>query len=49
MQMSTRSQQLHLTGFCEMNAFSEKVPFSCPELPVKFIPLRGKIGHLEPY
>ena len=34
MQMSTRSQQLHLTEFCEMNAFSEKVPFSCPELPV---------------
>ena len=40
MQISTRSQQLHLTGFCEMNAFSEKE---------KFIPLRGKIGHLEPY
>ena len=46
MQMSTRSQQLHLTEFCEMNAFSEKVPFSCPELPVF---KRGKKGRLKPY
>ena len=31
MQMSTRSKKLHLTAFPEMNAFSERVPFSCPE------------------
>ena len=28
MQMSTRSKKLHLTAFPEMNAFSERVPFS---------------------
>ena len=30
--MSTQSQYLHLTEFCAMKAFSERVPFFMPRI-----------------